>query len=386
MEKIIVIALTVFTFASCENRKEVSSQIENDFKKLEPYTPQIWVDNFLSDDKKDTLKVLLWSNKMNGYLDSIPIDTSADWPTWYRENKVVAVLMLNNVRPLWVYNCKSLLHCSVLKENGKRAIAIVPNATQMSNVNVCEIYSIKNNSWIALRKFGILSSFTYSENGEEPELSREWLVERNGRWMYRDYDYYLTEEDTSFHYVFAKPVRKEVSDWKFKYEDREYPAKVPGFIQYDLKRNGLLGIGQSENWYERESWEYLTSVDLTSIPEYEGDLYLVFEGIAGNGVNVYVSLFNEDEPDGGIHYFFNYVHICDTFAVRDKWNRHTTVGIQVFFSPDSLTKVYADYDIPQQYIEEFSFIAPNRSGWRWREKLNTCGIWKPVYIINGAAL
>ena len=184
--------------------KEITAAEADTHQIMEHYTLQMWCDNFLSDDKKDTLVVQLWSGVQNRYLDSIPVDSTMDWWAWFQRNDVEAVLSLKDIKPLHIRNSHCLYYCTVLHENGKRAIAIVPGACQPSNLNVCEIYIIQNNNWVLLQKFSLLSDFLVDEDGGGPEFTSKWLVKSKGRWMYRDYGNYFAEVDTNYHYVFTK--------------------------------------------------------------------------------------------------------------------------------------------------------------------------------------
>ena len=196
----------------CENHVSSENKASDDSLALvrdvvedcttEVYKPQIWIDNYLSDDEKDTIIVRLWSRAQGSYLDSLPIDTTEDWPSWYQRNEVEAVLFLKDIEPLYLESSFSIYYCAVLCEQGKRAIAIVPGVAQWSNCNVCKVYTITNNRWVQIREFSVLSSFTFIEEGEEPEISREWLVKKDGRWMYRDYYTSVLEGDAPFCYVF----------------------------------------------------------------------------------------------------------------------------------------------------------------------------------------
>lgn len=210
--KQIMIFLSVLVFASCGNKKNDGVRVNAESSMEEAvtveaclsYTPQIWVNHFLSDERKDTLQVLLWSNRQQKYLDCIPVDTTIDWPAWYQQNSVDAILKLKGVEPLHIKQCSSLYYCDILREEGKRAIAIIPCITQWSNNNMCFIYYIQDNKWKQICHFSVLSSFTFSEDGEIPELTSQWLVKRDGKWMYRDYAMYVAEGDSTYHYVFPQ--------------------------------------------------------------------------------------------------------------------------------------------------------------------------------------
>ena len=167
---------------------------------LKPCTPQLFIDYFLRDDVKDTVKVLLCSG--NRYLDSVPHDTVTDGWCWYQQHGVSLVLLLKDIEPLHITDGWYLVYCSVLSERGKRVVAVIAKASCPSNVGNCDIYTIENNQWKRMRSFSVLVSEAMSINGEEPNLCKEWLVQRNGRWMYRDYVGWCSGNDESYHFVF----------------------------------------------------------------------------------------------------------------------------------------------------------------------------------------
>ena len=115
---------------------------------------------------------------------------------------VSLVLLLNNIEPLHITDGWYLVYCSVLSERGKRVVAVIAKASCPSNVGNCDIYTIENNQWKRMRSFSVLVSEAMSINGEEPNLCKEWLVQRNGRWMYRDYVGWCSGNDESYHFVF----------------------------------------------------------------------------------------------------------------------------------------------------------------------------------------
>lgn len=373
MKQTMLVLLTL-ALVSCGNNNCTDSKNYSESTIFNQYSPQIWVNKFLSEDRMDTLKVLLWSNEQNGFLDSIPVDTTVDWPAWYQQNRVDAVLMLGDVEPLHISYCHSLYYCNVLQEQGKRAIAIIPGASQWSNNNVCFIYTIRGNKWCLMRHFGILSSFTHSEDGEETELTRKWLINRNGKWMYCDYDKYLTEEDSTYHNVFTKSFRKEITDWDLKYKGREYTVKGPGYIKDNLKKYGLLPGGQSKEWMN-EGVSYHAFVDLNDCPD--DTRYLVIGGLAGIG-SYYVCRYLEEEPEGATHVYFNYVTSNDTFDIS-----YPTigVGIDIVFDQSVAEKVGPD-SISLADRMAFANAVTKRDNWKWGQPLTQWGVWRPIYITN----
>ena len=181
----------------------------------------------------------------------------------------------------------------------------------------------------------------------------------------------------------TKPDTVELTGWQFEYNGKWYPATVPGFIHTDLMANGLIPdpyLATNEDsvqWVGDSVWVYQTTICKKSLPE--GDtLWLVFDGLAGLAdirvANTHWQfehlLWVPDADNMYRTYMFPFPNIEDTIIIRVK------------FLPleDSLRE--ADYDIPLPERRAFTRMAPYQPGWDWGPKLQTCGIWKSVYITN----
>jgi len=203
--------LSVICLACCtqtvEREKQQSSSIDKDIVQLKPYDPEVWTDYYLTEDRMDTIKVLLHSH--NRKIDSVPIDSTMDWWCWYQQNDVSAVLLLRDVEPLELHGC-GLCFCSALEEDGRRAIAIVPIVDGPSACTSCEIYEIKDKRWKPYKEFGTRTWCFDNSNPQETEFSKKYLMKRNGRWMYRDIDKIIIEQeaDSTWHYVFGNNCRQ----------------------------------------------------------------------------------------------------------------------------------------------------------------------------------
>ena len=182
------------------------------------------------------------------------------------------------------------------------------------------------------------------------------------------------------------PDRIGLTDWQFSWHNQYYTASVPGFIHTDLLANGLIndpyyGINEdSVQWVcDERQWVYHTAVACKSLPK--GDsLWLVFEGLAGP---CEVTI---DELGGQSQHFFDdmftenaivfhptgdSVHITVTFIPLEQndWSRGITIK-----------EVRYGITLPER--RAFTRMAPYQPGWDWGPRLQTCGIWKPVYITN----
>ncbi len=122
--------------------------------KMKQYEPQIWIDNFISADHKDSLIVKLWSEASDQFINEVPNnDTSWDWWTWYQKELINAVLFIKDIEPLYLDGVYALAQCFPITEGNRRAIVIVPYVAQQSNWVDCTIYSIKNNKWVKYKFF-----------------------------------------------------------------------------------------------------------------------------------------------------------------------------------------------------------------------------------------
>ena len=187
-----------------------------------------------------------------------------------------------------------------------------------------------------------------------------------------------------------KAERMELSDWQFEYNGQKYPATVPGFIHTDLMANGIIEdpyYGTNEDsvrWVADSSWTYFCQISRKKLPK--GDtLWLVFEGLAGpaivfinsiSGKEVYDFVDDPQLPDDNMfcqHEIPLPIHLDPSMD---------TLCIEVVFTPLSDTLKEEVYGIPLPERRAFTRIAPYQQGWDWGPKLQTCGIWKPVYITN----
>ena len=183
----------------------------------------------------------------------------------------------------------------------------------------------------------------------------------------------------------TKPERVKLTDWQFEYNGQWYTATVPGFIHTDLMANGIIEdpyYGTNEDsvqWVADRSWSYRTTISGRDLPE--GPLYLVMEGLAGNALVLWVAYLGDGDPDCGTETVDN-MFTENIFEISNGTLQYDSIVIEVFFEPltDSLREEY--YGIPLPDRRAFTRIAPYQQGWDWGPKLQTCGIWKPVYITS----
>ena len=191
--------------------------------------------------------------------------------------------------------------------------------------------------------------------------------------------------------------RVELTDWQFDYNGKLYPASVPGFIHTDLMTNDLIPdpyYGTNEDsvqWVSDSVWLYGTTIRNGDLPD--GDtLWLVFEGLAGQAIIV----INGELAEVADNMFCQY-EIPVTKSLLEFNDSVLEIGLAFWPTSNHLFSTFdeetcevlpsdsakeAEYGIPLPDRRAFTRIAPYQQGWDWGPKLQTCGIWKPVYITN----
>lgn len=173
----------------------------------------------------------------------------------------------------------------------------------------------------------------------------------------------------------TRPDRFYLTDWTLNPQEENLPASVPGFVHTDLMTNGLIPdpfYGTNEDsvqWVDKQEWVYATCVSRRYLPE--GDsLWIVFEGLAGRAL---ISL-GRNTPFFVDNMFVTYSLPLPEFE--------DSLDIWIHLSPLNDADQEVAYGIPLPDRRAFTRIAPYQQGWDWGPKLQTCGIWKPVYITN----
>ena len=173
--------------------------------------------------------------------------------------------------------------------------------------------------------------------------------------------------------------------WQFRYGGQWCAATVPGNIHDDLLANELIPDPfYSDNeklvqWVSDSVWEYRVLFDGSCgsegpFPHNE----LVFEGL-----DTYAEVFLNGErltaSTGDT--MTNNMFRTWRFPLPDKL-KETGNELIVRFLPtepfDSVAASKLPYKLPDNRV--FTRKAQYESGWDWGPKLNTCGIWKNVYI------
>ncbi|MEJ5267788.1 MAG: glycoside hydrolase family 2 protein [Bacteroidales bacterium] len=168
-------------------------------------------------------------------------------------------------------------------------------------------------------------------------------------------------------------------EWEFFYAEKNewYPAQVPGNIHTDLFANNLIKspyqlFNKKEfDWISQREWKYRKTFD---IPHdlINRKLELIFEGL-----DTYATVFFNNVEIGKSKNMF----ICHIFALPDSLKKEKNNEILVVFTPSKKyneEKAEQYYAIPDDRV--FTRKSAYQYGWDFAPELETCGIFKKVYL------
>ncbi len=184
----------------------------------------------------------------------------------------------------------------------------------------------------------------------------------------------------------SRKTRVELTDWQFAFNDKWYPATVPGFIHTDLMANNLISdpyYGTNEDsvrWVGENRWVYRTTISGKDLPK--GQLYLVCEGLANCEQIIWLAYSGKVGLETDCQWVDDNMFTEEVFPLVLNVSHLDSIRIELVFScpKDSLKE--SDYGIPLPDRRAFTRVAPYQQGWDWGPKLPTRGIWKPAYITN----
>ncbi|MDY0314857.1 MAG: glycoside hydrolase family 2 protein [Bacteroidales bacterium] len=169
-------------------------------------------------------------------------------------------------------------------------------------------------------------------------------------------------------------------EWEFYFEKTEkwYPATVPGNIHTDLFKNNLIPNPFLENnadslaWVSNQTWKYRKSFDISS-DFINRNIELVFDGL-----DTHAEVFLNGTKLGNANNMFKpWVFIIDNSLKKEKNNL-----IEIIFRPSSeynkLKEDQGAYSIPDNHGNTRK--SPYQYGWDWAPNMETCGIYKDVYL------
>jgi beta-mannosidase len=179
------------------------------------------------------------------------------------------------------------------------------------------------------------------------------------------------------------------NNWTFHPSGSEkiYPAEVPGVVHLDLLRQGEIpnpfyGTNEEDvQWIENEAWEYQMSFDLENLDSAK-NYELVFEGL-----DTYAEVKLNGTPILSADNMFRSWRI-DVGALLKKTNNQLHI---LFKSPlqvnqDQLSgppyHKTAGNDAGKDKVSVYTRKAPYHFGWDWGPRMVSCGIWRPVYLLE----
>jgi beta-mannosidase len=162
--------------------------------------------------------------------------------------------------------------------------------------------------------------------------------------------------------------------------DKWYDAKVPGNIHTDLFNNQLIDNpffctnADSLTWISNETWKYRKKFDIPT-EFFNRNLELVFDGI-----DTHADIYLNDKMLGTTSNMYRQW----VFVIDDTIRKKEDNILEVIFHPSSKYNYkkleLGAYAIPDD--RNFTRKAPYQYGWDWAPKLETCGLYKDVYITS----
>ena len=194
----------------------------------------------------------------------------------------------------------------------------------------------------------------------------------------------------------------ELNNWEFKSaaqpegyhqpflpRDEWRPAQVPGHIHTDLVRHGIIAepfVGQAElgcQWVDRTPWTYQTSFEWHPTEEFPYAA-LEFEGL---DASAHVTI-NDDLPYALANMFRQWTiraakpeFIEGTNHVQIAFDSAYTIGVNErsrYFHDQGLDWYHTGFFDERAFVRKAQYM----SGWDWGPRLISCGIWKPVRLLE----
>lgn len=167
-----------------------------------------------------------------------------------------------------------------------------------------------------------------------------------------------------------------LSNWQFRYNCEWFDATVPGCIHTDLLQHDIIpdpfwaNNEEQVGWVQDSVWVYRSFL---FIDDADKDSFeIVFEGL-----QTYANIFVNDSLVLKASNMFRKYKV----PLSAK-NLYDTNELRVEFYPtrwfDSVAQDELGVQLPDK--RAFSRTAPYQQGWDWGPVLNSCGIWKDVYV------
>jgi beta-mannosidase len=177
--------------------------------------------------------------------------------------------------------------------------------------------------------------------------------------------------------------------WQFrKIGDATWlPATIPGTVHTDLLANQRIEDPffrlneQTQQWIEREDWEYYTTFTLAATDIQANQINLFFEGL-----DTHAEIHLNDVLLGNT----DNMHRSWAFSVKKhlkigenelhiRFNSAYKYGLQQY-TPLAYTIPVSDNDQGKPKVSVFSRKAGYHFGWDWGPRFVTCGVWRPISL------
>ena len=207
----ILLLLSFISFLSCGNPEssilEDSSTVNGCVNKscgksyrMEAVVPEMVVGRFVSPSKMDTLFFRYFSNNTHEFIDSLPMWENpevGDDIDWFLEKDIVMKVTTSDGTVVHTEE-NAMYVIRVVCLNGllprSDALAIVWFPRQFSSIVPCRVVSVKDGQWMDIGSFTVNIGFL-------PDTLTDGMIDgflenREGTWMYRDYNdmFRLSEE------------------------------------------------------------------------------------------------------------------------------------------------------------------------------------------------
>ncbi|MBL7951019.1 MAG: hypothetical protein JNM62_04810 [Flavobacteriales bacterium] len=192
---------------------------------------------------------------------------------------------------------------------------------------------------------------------------------------------------SSLHYVTAQEVRLPLNDgWQFQQVGKEqwYSAEVPGVVQTDLLRHGLIpDFMQGSNidsvqWIENEEWIYKRTLLVSDTLLRHGHLDLVFKGL-----DTFAEVYLNDSLIGKADNMFRTWEWPVKSALRLGENELKVIFRSPIKEGAKLREAYGiqlPHDNDPSGVSPYIRKAAYQFGWDFCPRLVTSGIWQGVEL------
>lgn len=174
--------------------------------------------------------------------------------------------------------------------------------------------------------------------------------------------------------------------WSFRQVGTEqwYPAQVPGVVQQDLLRNGLIpdpmhnANADSVQWIELKDWEYRRTLVADDAMLKHGHLDLVFKGL-----DTFAEVYLNDSLLGKADNMFRSWEWPVKALLKPGANELKVIFRSPIVEGGKLREAYGiqlPHDSDPSGVSPYIRKAAYQFGWDFAPRLVTCGIWQEVEL------